>query len=106
MTVSIGQISIKFVPCIFKISYKKTKETFTKKRKCLHYFLLCLFCYINLILGDIGEVLDVGEFTYAQSNLIPNKDFILMANIEMVLIFAISIFLLNINILYTIKLLY
>ena len=94
---SLGQISIRFVPCILKFSNGKTNKSLllTKKKECLHYFILCLLFYFYLGLGSVADYLETGEFTYMQTNLLPNKDFLLMLNFESILIISISICLLK-----------
>ena len=94
---SLGQISIKFVPCILKISNENTNENLglTKKKKCSHYFILCLLYYFYLGLGTIADTSEYGEFTYTQTNLLPNREFLLMLIIESILLTSISICLLK-----------
>ena len=44
LMLSLGRTSIRFIPCILKISIGKTNESLrlTKKKKCLHLFFIML----------------------------------------------------------------
>ena len=98
-SLSLGQIIIKFLPFILKISIdidKKEKEL--NQRKFLHYFILCLIFLLNqgIHLGIViaGEYLLVEEKTYTDSNLFFVQDFAILS-IEMAFIAVFSRFLLK-----------
>ena len=47
--VSLGEMSIIFLPYILKISSKEIpKEKEIKKKKCLHYFILCFLFFFDI----------------------------------------------------------
>ena len=94
---SLGQISIRFVPCILKISNEKRNESLklTKKNKCLHYFILCLIFYFYLVLGNFVAIFGSDELTLTQTNLLPHNEFLLMVILESILLISISICLLK-----------
>ena len=94
---SFGQISIRFIPYIIKISIENSNEKFrsTRKRKILHYFILCLLFYANIGLGSTADYLEADKFIYIQTNLFPNDDFLLMIYVESILLIFISICLLK-----------
>ena len=94
---SLGQISIRFVPCILKISNEKRNESLklTKKKKCLHYFILCLIFYFYLVLGNFVAIFGSDELTLTQTNLLPHNEFLLMVILESILLISISICLLK-----------
>ena len=89
-SLAIGQIIIKFLPCILKIDNdkddetKKTKEV--KQRKCLHYFILCGLFLLERSLhsGNIvaAKLLLKQEASYTDSNLFLVQDFLVLS-IEM-----------------------
>ena len=87
-SLAIGQIIIKFLPCILKIDKddetKKTKEV--KQRKCLHYFILCGLFLLERSLhsGNIvaAKLLLKQEASYTDSNLFLVQDFLVLS-IEM-----------------------
>ena len=95
--ISLGQMTIRLIPCIIKISNEKNKENskLTKKKKLLHYSLLCLLCYLNIFLGNLSNNLKLGEITFMNSNLFPNDDFVLTINFEMLVLNSISVCLLK-----------
>ena len=103
---SIGEMLIKVLPCILKISFKNLNEKQgaeeTKQNKFKHYSLLCLLFIGNssitagailakyyLVDRALGKGLD-----YKESNLFPEKDFIIMS-IEMIVMIFVSICLLK-----------
>ena len=96
---SFGEMSIKLLPLLLKINNKsEEKEKIIKKKKCLHYFLIC-FLYIMdaSLIGGVSfaeiHLLDIKAY-YTGSNLFPNNDFIIMS-IELVFLLCISICLLK-----------
>jgi len=99
-SLAIGQIIIKFLPCILKITkddeIKKAKEI--KQRKCLNYFFLC-----GLFLLDQGihsaytitsNKLVGSKISYNESNLFLVQDFAILS-IEMAFMAIFSRFLLK-----------
>ena len=99
-SLALGQIIIKFLPCILKISNdeepKKEKEI--KQRKCLHYFFLCGLFLINQGIHSgysIASKYLVGmQISYNDSNLFLVQDFAVLS-IEMVFMAIFSRFLLK-----------
>ena len=96
---SSGEMSIKLLPLILKINNKiDEKEKIIKRKKCVHYFLLC-FLYIMdaSLIGGVSfaeiHLLDIKSY-YTGSNLFPNNDFIIMS-IELIFLLLISICLLK-----------
>ena len=91
-SLALGQIIIRFLPCILKISNdeenknQQEKEKKKKQKKCLHYFILCLLFLIErgLHSGSIvaGKFLLKEEATYTDSNLFMVQDFLILS-IEM-----------------------
>ena len=91
-SLALGQIIIRFLPCILKISTdeenknQQEKEKKKKQKKCLHYFILCLLFLIErgLHSGSIvaGKFLLKEEATYTDSNLFMVQDFLILS-IEM-----------------------
>ena len=99
LSLALGQIIIKFFPCILKISNEEQKkEKEIKKRKCLHYFILCALFLLNQIVvsGNVlaGRFLLGQEVSYAESNLFMVHDFIILS-IEMVFMTIFSRYLLK-----------
>ena len=99
LSLALGQIIIKFFPCILKISNEEQKkEKEIKKRKCLHYFILCALFLLNQIVvsGNVlaGRFLLGQEVSYAESNLFMVHDFIVLS-IEMVFMTIFSRYLLK-----------
>ena len=97
LILSLGQISIRLIPHIIKISIEKNEKNLKlkKKKKCLHYFLLCLLCYLNIALGFIANCFKFKLPIFLESNLFPNEDFMLTINLEMIVLILISICLLK-----------
>ena len=97
LMISLGQISTRFIPCIIKISNEKYKENskLTKKKKCLHYFILCLLCYINMFLGNFANILKLGQIVFMNNNLFPNDEFVLTISLEMFVLNAITVWVLK-----------
>ena len=99
-SLALGQIIIKFLPCILKISndeqIKKEKEI--KQRKCLHYFFLCGLFLINQGIHSgysIASKYLVGmQISYNDSNLFLVQDFAALS-IEMAFMAIFSRFLLK-----------
>ena len=97
LSLALGQIIIKFFPCILKISNEEQKkEKEIKKRK--HYFILCALFLLNQIVysGNVlaGRFLLGQEVSYAESNLFMVHDFIILS-IEMVFMTIFSRYLLK-----------
>ena len=97
LSLALGQIIIKFFPCILKISNEEQKkEKEIKKRK--HYFILCALFLLNQIVysGNVlaGRFLLGQEVSYAESNLFMVHDFIVLS-IEMVFMTIFSRYLLK-----------
>ena len=94
-TISLGQISIKFVPYILKISDNEAKKELVQptKKKCLHYFLICLLFVMDLSIKtgvDLAKNLLTGvDFPYTDSNLLMFNDLI-MLSLEMIFMVCIS----------------
>ena len=96
---SLGEMSIKFLPCILNISNLnkniKEREKFgIKQKKCKHYSLLCLLFIGNSLITSgaiLGKYYLIGEerLDYKESNLFPEKDFIIMS-IEMIVMIFVS----------------
>ena len=99
-SLALGQIIIKFLPCILKISNdeepKKEKEI--KQRKCLHYFFLCGLFLINQGIHSgysiAGKFLAGLQISYNDSNLFLVQDFAILS-IEMAFMALFSRFLLK-----------
>ena len=99
-SLALGQIIIKFLPCILKISNdeepKKEKEI--KQRKCLHYFFLCGLFLINQGIHSgysiAGKYLAGLQISYNDSNLFLVQDFAILS-IEMAFMALFSRFLLK-----------
>ena len=87
-SLALGQIIIKFLPCILKISKddESKKEKEVKQRKCLHYFILCLLFLLErgLHSGSIvaAKLLLQEPAIYTDSNLFMVQDFLILS-IEM-----------------------
>ena len=98
-SLSIGQIIIRFLPCILKISNDEEKnEKEVKQRKCLHYFILCALFLVErgLHSGSIiaGKFLLGEAASYTDSNLFLVQDFLILS-IEMAFMAIFSRFLLK-----------
>ena len=97
---SLGQMSVKLLTFIFKISNNKEeiKENLIKQKKCRHYTILSILFIINsgITAGAIlaEYYLVNGPLDYTQSNLFPNNDFIIVS-FEMFFLIIISILLLK-----------
>ena len=97
---SFGQMSVKLLPLMLKISNDKEEKTenLIKQKKCKHYTILSLLFMANsgIIAGAILAEYYIadGPLDYTQSNLFPNNDSILVS-IEMVFLIIISILLLK-----------
>ena len=94
-----GEMSIKLLPCILHISNKSTiKETFTKNKKCLHYFWLCFIFIFDMLIKTMAELIDNTyndiPFSYTETNLFPSNDFITMS-FEMIFMVVVSILMLK-----------
>ena len=98
---SLAEMSIKFLPCILKITDKeelKQKEETIKKKRCVHYTILTALYLISTGISSGADLfeyyLNDGKISYSGSNLFPNIDLILMS-IEMVFMILVSICLLK-----------
>ena len=97
---SLGQMSVKLIPFILKISDDKGEkvENLIKQKKCRHYTILSILFMANsgITAGAIlaEYYLVNGPLDYTQSNLFPNNDFIIVS-FEMVFLIIISILLLK-----------
>ena len=79
---SLGQLMIRFLPCILKIKNDEKKGKEIKKRKCLHYFFLCLIFGFNQNLHFariITNNIFLDEKTSYISNLFLVNDFIILS---------------------------
>ena len=98
-SLSLGQIIIKFLPCILKISNgEEKKEKEVKQRKCLHYFFPCgLFLLDQMIHSGYtisGKYLLNWKISYNESNPFMVQDFLILS-IELVFMAIFSRFLLK-----------
>ena len=99
---SFSSMSVRLLPFILKISNKETvKEKVLKKKKCLHYFLLCLFSCINNGVKIYGEMQinrlkdkNVYDINTNITNIFPINNFIILS-FETIFFIGISIFLLE-----------
>ena len=92
--ISLGEMSIIFLPYILKISSKEIpKEKEIKKKKCLHYFILCFLFFFDMLVkidADTADyVLKDIDYSYSDSNLFLINGFTLLS-IEMVVMICIS----------------
>ena len=100
-SLSLGQIIIKFLPCILKISnHDEKKEKVVKQRKCLHYFFLCGLFFLDQIIHTgynlCGKFL-LGwkmKISFNESNLFMVQDFLILS-LELVFMAIFSRFLLK-----------
>jgi len=94
-TIALGQMSIKFVPYILKISDKEEKKVLfeSKQKKCLHYFLLCFLFIMDVLIKTVVDYLKKSlegiDFPYSDSNLLMLNDLI-MLSLEMIFMVCIS----------------
>jgi len=102
-TLSIGQLLIKVLPCILKISLNDIKKSKLagqiKQNKWKHYGLLILLFIGNAAINAVAEhfyPIWVGakNLEYNESNIIISRDFIIMS-IEMIIMIFVSIWLLK-----------
>ena len=100
---TLGQMSIKLLPLILKISNDKEEkaENIIKQKKCKHYTILSLLLMSNSLMSSMALVVEyyVGDGqidynNYTKNVLFPNNDFILVS-FEMVFLIIISILLLK-----------
>ena len=100
---SLGQMSIKLLPLILKISNEneENKEKSIKQKKCKHYTILSLIFICNSIMSSMSFIIEyyvgngqIDYNNYTKSVLFPNNDFILVS-FEMVFLIVISILLLK-----------
>ena len=91
-----GKFLIIIVPYIFKASTNETKEKVIQKKKCLHYFLLCLIYGINISLVFASSLFNSGfdEGKENVKNPHASGDFF-KQGLELICIALISIFLLQ-----------
>ena len=94
---SFGQMLIKFLPCILKISSNNASKLEYvgefRKNKWKHYGLLCLLFIGNTAIAAIAGFLKTkwaseGDLEYKESNLFPQKDFIIMSFEMIIMIFV------------------
>ena len=93
-TVSFGEMSIIFLPYILKFSNKEVKkEKEIKKKKWLHYFILCALFIFDLFIkvsADTAEYYLIDKsYSYGDSNLFVINGFTLLG-IEMIIMICIS----------------
>ena len=101
-SMALAEMSIKFLPCILKISDKGEsviKRQVIKKKCCRHYTILSLLCFfrsnINSIVISIFDKLVLGKrLNLSGSNLFCSDDLIIMG-FEMILIVFVSKWLLK-----------
>ena len=99
---SFSAMSVRLLPFILKISNKETvKENEFKKKKCLHYFLLCLFTFINNSVKIFGEMMInnlkgkiKSDININITNIFPINNFIILG-FETIFLIIISILLLK-----------
>ena len=92
IAISFGQMSIRLYPYIFKISNKHDANIrISKKRKCLHYFILCLLFILNICFGNLSSIFTNKRI---ESNLFPNSDLNFIFT-EIIFLCCISAFLLK-----------
>ena len=96
-SISIGQIAIIFLPYLYKIHLDINKNYIIEKRKkFFHYFLLCLFKFVNII--TIALALFIKGKLNADNIQVKSPKSVetfFEQGIQMVLLAVISIFLLN-----------
>ena len=97
-SMALGQISLKLFPFILKISNEQTTdEKRIKKKKWLHYFLLCLFEFVYIIIYTLGEYI-VSYFIDKDKSfeiiIVPTNDFITVS-FETIFLVVLSILLLK-----------
>ena len=96
-SISIGQIAIIFLPYLYKIHLDINKIYIIEKRKkFLHYFLLCLFKFVNIITIALALFIK-GKLNEDNIQVKSPKsvETFFEQGIQMVLLAVISIFLLN-----------
>ena len=96
LIVSISQMLVRLYPLIFKIkNEQKQNVNLTKKKKFLHYFLLCLIFFPMIILGFFNSESRIRVFSSQKlNNLFPNNNPITVC-FEMILLICLSIFFLK-----------
>ena len=90
--ISLGQMSVRLYPCILKISDKeKPNKKLSKKKKCLHYFLLCLIFFILVCVNICTESLlkNIDESPQISNSLFPNNASITFST-EMIFLVGLS----------------
>ena len=102
-TLSIGQLLIKVLPCILKISLNDIKKSKLagqiKQNKWKHYGLLILLFIGNSAINTVAEYfypiwVGAKNLESNESNVLPSRDFIIMS-IEMIIMIFVSIWLLK-----------
>ena len=95
-TVCFGKFMIRLIPLIFKVPMKQDKEKRLKRNKCLHYFLLCFFYALNILLIFSSSLIDTGHDAKEENIKNPHAsgDF-LKQGIEMIFLAIISMYLLK-----------
>ena len=101
ISIALGEMSVKFLPCILKIDNKeelKEKEYVSTKRKIIHYIILSGIYLVNSVMTTLAKIYDLNirgiQIEYVGSDLFLNIDFILMG-FEMIFMILISIKLLK-----------
>ena len=101
ISIALGEMSVKFLPCILKIGNKdklKEKEYVSIKRKIIHYIILSGIYLVNKAITTLAKFYDLYirgiQIDYVENGLFPNIDFILMG-FEMIFMILISIKLLK-----------
>lgn len=95
-TVCIGKFMIRLIPLFYRVSINEDKEKVLKRNKCLHYFLLCFFYALNILLIFTSSLLDTGHDSKEENIKNPHAsgDF-LKQGIEMIFLAIISTLLLK-----------
>ena len=100
-SIAFGEMSIKLLPYILKISDKSEsviKQQVIKKRCFLHYTILTLLYIITLIINTLNDFYDSlvlgNELSFAGSNLFYSYDLVILG-FEMIFMILVSIWLLK-----------
>ena len=80
----LGQMSVRLLPIIFKISNKNNdKDNLIIKNKFLQYFLICLFLFLTITIRVIGDYiidrLTKEDGIYNDNNVFLKTDFIVLS---------------------------
>ena len=97
----LAELSVRLLPLILDISNKNTEkdQNLTKRKKCCHYTLLCVFFMLSMSARSVAyglefNINDVVASNLAESFMFPINDFIIMS-IEMLFMVGVSICLLK-----------